>query len=124
MSDTVPPKALVLRTWAFSLCAGKASLHRLNQAKALQRGGTDADLYLRWHASRLGDPLAQEPRAGLWVRLARIGESHAAHAAPLGGEATSSASEAAQPARQSLQTSRPKDGIVSDVAVAVRGQRN
>ena len=138
MSDTVPPKALVLRTWAFFSCVVKASIHRLHQAQGWQPSGTDAialarltlrsvgkaALYLKWHASRSGDPLVQERQAGFWLRLARISESHAAQAAPLGGEATSPAAQAAQPARRSPQTSRPKDGTVSDVAVVVRGKRN
>jgi hypothetical protein len=55
--------------------------------------------------------------------LARASESHAAQAAPLGGEATSPAAHAAQPARKSPQTSRPKDGTVSDVALVVWGAR-
>jgi hypothetical protein len=79
----------------------------------------------------LGD--AQRDQAApavFWARLqralARASESHAAQAAPTGGEATSPAAQAAQPARKSPQTSRPKDGTVSGgaVAVAVQGERN
>ena len=76
----------------------------------------------------LGDRSDQAAPVVFWARvqraLARASESLAAQAAPFGGEATSLAAQAAQPARKSPQTSRPKDGTVSGVAVEVRGERN
>lgn len=60
----------------------------------------------------------------------RESECHAAHAAHPGGGATSPAARAAQPARKSPQTSRPKDGTVPGwdfafaVSVAFVGERN